>query len=161
MTNFEQAMARLLPIEGGYVNDPNDPGGETKYGICKRDHPDVDIANLTPEGAMAIYKAEFWDVIEGDLLPFSVADQLLDFAVNGGIQTSIRKGQDAVGVADDGHWGPVTRAAVKATNPAVFCLKFAALKIRYYTKLTKFSNYGAGWMNRVATDLEYASQDVA
>ncbi|SRR6266404_5370179 len=162
MTNFEQAMQRLLPIEGGYVNDPEDPGGETKYGISKHTYPDEDIKNLTIERASFLYKRDFWDVVHGDSLPFVIADQLLDFAVNASPQTSIRKGQEALGVVDDGHWGPVTQAAMNAANPGVFTAKFAARKIRYYTSLKpeKFAHDGAGWMNRIATDLDYAAGDM-
>ena len=56
MAHFERAIDKTLAWEGGYVNDPKDPGGETKYGISKRAHPDVDIKNLSREKACAIYK---------------------------------------------------------------------------------------------------------
>jgi len=153
-------MARLLPLEGGYVNDPQDAGGETKYGISKHAYPDVDIANLTIDQALAIYKRDFWDKIHGDELPLVIANQLLDFAVNAGLQTSIRKGQDALGVADDGHWGSVTQAAMASATPGPFTAKFAALKIRHYTRLTGFAHDGSGWMNRIAADLDYAAVDM-
>ena len=58
--NFDQAFDRLISNEGGYVNNPADPGGETNWGISKRSYPDVDIANLTREGAKAIYLRDFW-----------------------------------------------------------------------------------------------------
>ena len=71
MTTFDQAFAIVIGEEGGYVNDPNDPGGETKYGIAKNSHPNVDIANLTLDQAKAIYKTEYWDKVFGDTLPRS------------------------------------------------------------------------------------------
>jgi lysozyme family protein len=160
MSNFDIAIARLLDNEGGYVNDPADPGGETKWGICKRDHPDLDIAALTRDDAINFYRG-FWGAIHGNELVLEVASQLLGFAVNAGTGTAIRKGQEAAGVADDGHWGPVTQTAIIALKPAVFTMRFAALKTRYYTKLTTWPRFGAGWMNRVAQDLEYAAQDEA
>jgi lysozyme family protein len=160
VSKFDLAMQRLLKTEGGYVEDPLDPGGETRFGISKRAYPDVDIASLTPEGAVAIYRRDFWDPIHGDELPFPIADQLLDFAVNAGVQTSIRKGQEAAGVADDGHWGPVTQAAISSVPTGIFMLRFAALKIRYYTRLTTFPRFGAGWLNRIAQDLDYAAEDM-
>jgi lysozyme family protein len=161
VSTFEQAMARLLPLEGAYVNDPEDPGGETKYGISKHAYPDEDIQNMTPERAGEIYKRDFWDKIHGDELPFVIADQLLDFAVNAGIQTSIRTGQQVLGVAADGYWGPVTQATLARVTPGIFTAKFAAAKIRHYTKLTKFPHDGAGWMNRIAADLDYAAGDMS
>src|SRR5260221_3104130 len=135
MTNFEQAMARLFPFEGGYVDDPEDPGGETKYGICKRDHPDVNIKDLTVEEAQGIYFEKFWMPIHGNDIPFQIADQLMDFAVNAGINTSIREAQNAIGVADDGHWGPVTQEAMGKVSQGLFTARFAANKIRHYTSL--------------------------
>ena len=60
MMPFYQEIKHVLKREGGYVNDPDDPGGETKYGISKRAHPDVDIASLTPESAAEIYKDYYW-----------------------------------------------------------------------------------------------------
>lgn len=157
--DFTDAIDRVLANEGGYVNNPADPGGETNFGISKHSYPDVDIAGLTRDGAKAIYKRDFWDQVDGDNLPPAIAYQLLDFAVNGGIGTAIRKAQQAVGVADDGRWGPITRAAVAAMDPRRFALKFGALKITYYTKLSTFGAFGAGWMNRVAADLEFAAED--
>ena len=59
--SFDEIIDIVLEHEGGYVNDPDDPGGETNFGIAKRSHPDVDIANLTKAGAKEIYKAEYWD----------------------------------------------------------------------------------------------------
>jgi Glycosyl hydrolase 108/N-acetylmuramoyl-L-alanine amidase len=65
--NLQAALDFVLgdDIEGGYVNNPADPGGETKFGICKRYHPDVDIKNLSREGAMAIYAREYWALSTG------------------------------------------------------------------------------------------------
>jgi len=51
LTKFDEIIEVVLEHEGGYVNDPDDPGGETNFGIAKRSHPDVDIKNLTKEGA--------------------------------------------------------------------------------------------------------------
>jgi lysozyme family protein len=161
MSNFDTAIQRLLLNEGGYVWDENDPGGETNWGICKRDHPDLDIKNLTREQAKYIYRSRFWDVVHGDELPLLAAFQLLDFAVNAGTGTAIRKAQWAAGVADDGFWGPVTRAAILGLHGSTFVMRFTAAKIRYYTRLTTFGRFGPGWMARCATDLELAASDEA
>ena len=57
---FERAVTRLLGDEGGYVDNPADPGGETKFGITKREYPQVDIAALTRAEAIAIYYCDWW-----------------------------------------------------------------------------------------------------
>lgn len=82
--SFEKAIDFVLSIEGGYVNDPSDPGGETKYGISKRAYPNVDIANLTESAAKEIYKRDYWDAMECDNLVYSVDIVAFDTAVNMG-----------------------------------------------------------------------------
>jgi lysozyme family protein len=166
MINFDIAFERLINHEGNYVNNPADPGGETKFGISKRSYPNVDIKNLTREQAKEIYHKDFWYVI-GDTIDSAILFQVFDFAVNAGIQTAIRKLQDAVNVADDGHWGPASIKAAMNMDKNDILMRFSARKIRYYTKLTTFypqfnpekDGFGKGWMNRVADDLDLAAED--
>jgi len=68
-SKFEMAINFVLPQEGGYVNDPKDPGGETNFGISKRKYPNVDIKNLTDLGAVAIYRRDYWDRNSLDKFP--------------------------------------------------------------------------------------------
>src|SRR3990167_2821806 len=107
MADFTKMFDRLLGHEGGYTNDPNDPGGETNWGISKRSYPDLDIKALTRDEAKVIYKRDFWD----KLPTFSpaVKFQVFDFGINSGFSTAIRYLQRVVGVADDGQWGPVSQ----------------------------------------------------
>jgi lysozyme family protein len=157
---FHQMFVRLIDVEGGYVNDPNDPGGETKYGISKRSYPTLDIKNLTLDDAEAIYLRDFWTRIAADKLPSSVAFQVFDFAVNSGIETAVRKLQAAIDVADDGYWGPVSAAAADAMSEATLILRLTAQRLRFWTKLKNWSSAGKGWINREATNLDYASLDI-
>ena len=155
--NFDTAFDRLIGHEGGYSNDPQDPGGETNWGISKRSYPNVDIKALTRDGAKAIYEADFWT-------PLADADsaikfQVFDFAVNGGLSVAIRKLQAAIGVADDGHWGPQSMAALGKMEVNDVLLKFNAQRLRFYTALKNWPRFGAGWTNRVAGNLDYASED--
>lgn len=156
---FETFIDRVLSHEGGYVNDPRDPGGETKFGIAKRSYPSVDIKSLTREAAITIYRRDFWDRVHGDKLPRSFAFQALDAAVNHGIGNAVRWLQRAAGVADDGVIGPMTLAAVGRADPADLVLKFNAERLRFYAKLTTFDAFGRGWVNRVAANLDYAAGD--
>ena len=156
---FDVAFDRLLGHEGGYVNDPNDPGGETNWGISKRSYPNLIISALTREDARGIYLRDFWQKIHGDQLHDGVAFQAFDFAVNSGIDTSIRYLQRAVGVADDGHWGPVTRAAVATMSESDVIMRFNAERLDFMTRLSNWPHHGRGWARRIAKNLRYGSED--
>lgn len=69
---------------GGYTNDPDDPGGETKYGISKRAHPAEDIKNMTPERAMQIYDTDYWTACGCDSIVFPLNTVVFDSAVVSG-----------------------------------------------------------------------------
>ena len=81
--SFERALAFTLSWEGGYVNHPNDPGGETKYGISKRAYPDEDIKNLTLKRAGDLYRRDYWQDC-ADFLPEPLDMVVFDAAVNHG-----------------------------------------------------------------------------
>ncbi|MGI4850225.1 MAG: glycoside hydrolase family 108 protein [Janthinobacterium lividum] len=157
--NFDQAFDRLISNEGGYVNNPTDPGGETQWGISKRSYPEVDIKRLTREGARYIYLTDFWRRGSMDQYDGAIAFQVFDAAVNHGIETAVRMLQRAAGVADDGHIGPITVAAVKAKSVTDMLLLFLAYRIKFWTKLSTWPTFGAGWANRAAQDLIYAAED--
>lgn len=156
---FDTAFDRLIGHEGGYVNDPNDPGGETKWGISKRAYPHLDIKNLTREDARAIYRRDFWQRIRADKLADGVAFQLFDFAVNSGVETSIRYLQRALGVADDGHWGAVSQAAADASSESDLILLLNAERLDYMTRLKNWPDHGRGWARRIAGNLRYGAID--
>lgn len=156
---FEEAFERLMGHEGGYVNDPRDPGGETKWGISKRSYPSVDIKSLTRQGAAEIYRRDFWGALGA--APAAVKFQAFDFAVNSGISTAIRKLQAAIGVADDGYWGPVSAARLATMSETDVLMRYAAQRLRYVAALSTFATYGRGWVNRVAANLDYAAEDAA
>jgi lysozyme family protein len=156
---FESTFDRLLGHEGGYVNDPTDPGGETNWGISKRSYPDVDIKNLTRDGAKAIYRRDFWDRLRADTLFDGVAYQLFDFAVNSGIETAVRYLQRAVGVADDGHWGPASAAAAAAMTESDTILRLNAERLDFMTRLKNWPNHGKGWARRIAGNLRFGAVD--
>lgn len=158
--SFDTAIARVLGIEGGLVDNPNDPGGLTQWGISQRAYPHLDIRALTRDQAVEIYRTDFWIAVHADTLPPVLAYQALDFAVNSGVSTAIRKLQHAAGVADDGHWGPVSQAAVLECNRAVLTLLFLAERQEFMTGLKNWQDAGRGWARRIATDMRYAAQDL-
>ena len=159
MGMFDYFIERVLVHEGGYVNDPRDPGQETRWGISKRAYPHLDIKAMTLQEAKDIYRRDFWQRVRGDELPREFAFQALDAAVNHGIGNAVRWMQRAAGVADDGVIGPVTLAAVQRAQAADLVLRFNAERLRFYAKLTTFATFGRGWVNRVAGNLEHAAAD--
>lgn len=159
--SFDIAIARLLLNEGGYTAGlAGDPGGETNWGISKRSYPTVDIKGLTRAAAIEIYRTDFWLRVHADVLPSLLAFQALDFAVNCGIETAVRKLQAAANVADDGHWGPVTQAAIAACPPAWLAFRFFAEEIDYRRRLSNWAQFSVGWSARIAADLRFAADDL-
>jgi len=160
--NFDVAFDRLMGAEGGYVDDPNDPGGETNWGISKRAYPNVDIKNLTRDGAKVIYLHDVWQRLHLDAYTETengIAFQVFDFAVNSGIETAVRYLQRAIGVADDGWWGPVSQATMESTSESDVIMLFNAERLDFMTRLKNWPNAGRGWARRIAQNLRYGSED--
>lgn len=169
--SFDLAWSRLIDHEGGLSMDRDDPGNwtggavgrgqlkGTKYGISAASYPDEDIANLTLERAKYLTKRDFWDKASGDELDGAVAFQLFDASYNHGAGNAIRMLQRAVGASDDGQIGPASLAKIHAMTLNDQLLRFNAQRIRFFTKLSTFTKYGRGWMNRVAQNLDFAAED--
>lgn len=159
MDRFDVFIERLLSHEGGYVNDPKDPGGETQWGISKRSYPTLNIRKLTRAQAIEIYRRDFWERSRADDLPPAVGFQLLDAAVNSGIGQATRWLQQAVGVADDGVIGPVTLGALRIADPSDLVMRFNAARLDFMTRLGGWDRFGKGWARRIAQNLRYGAQD--
>lgn len=145
MALFDTVFNRVLGHEGGYVNNPKDPGGETKWGISKRSFPWVDIKNLTRDGALILYRKYFWDVLKADRFVDGVAYQLADFAVNSGIPPAIKALQRSVGVKDDGLWGPISATAAEKVSETDMIMLILAERIELMTSLKNWDDAGKGW----------------
>lgn len=160
---FDEAFERLIGHEGGYVNHPNDPGGETNWGITKRTARESgyvgNMRELTREQAREIYRVAYWDRARCDEFDGAIAFQVFDAAVNHGIGNSIRFLQRAANVADDGVIGPVTMQAVKAMTVTDVLARFNAARLTFYTNLSTWSTFGRGWARRIAGNLNYAADD--
>lgn len=151
-TAFQQAFTITVGAEGGYVNNPNDPGGETKYGISKRAYPNVDIKNLTLDQAEQLYKNDYWDKAGCELCPPGLGICVFDAAVNNGVGMAVRWLQAAVGVTADGVIGPQTQAAIAgiADLPMVIGLMHGA-RINFMVGLNTWPTFGLGWSRRLAS----------
>lgn len=161
--NFDIAFERLIGHEGGYVNHPEDPGGETNWGITLRTAREAgytgSMRDLTRDQAKEIYRTAYWGRAQAEQYDGAIAFQVFDAAVNHGIGQAIRFLQRAVGVADDGAVGPVTLAAVRAMSVTDVLARFNAERLDFYTKLSTWPTFGKGWARRVVGNLKYAAED--
>lgn len=152
---FEEAFTKLLGHEGGYVNNPKDPGGETIWGISKRSYPTLHIPSLTQYDAMAIYKRDFWDKCKCDELPEDIRFDVFDGAVNSGNSQSIKWLQRAIGAIDDGVIGPKTIALAQIQIRSLQS-RYNGQRLMFMTNLTTWPEFGAGWARRIAANLQTA-----
>jgi lysozyme family protein len=171
MPKFDEIFSRVIHHEGGFTRDPKDRGnwtsgvigkGEcrgTKYGISAMSYPMVDIEGLTLEKAREIYKRDWWDKLSLDKFHSALAFQIFDSAVNHGMRATVKLLQKVAGTAIDGVIGPLTIRALNRIPREDVCILFVAERIRFYTQIATFSEYGRGWMNRVAQNLTYIAED--
>lgn len=146
--NFLKVIPLLLLLEGGYVNDPRDPGGETKYGISKRAYPSLDIANLSQEQAANIYYTDYWIKGQCQAIPAPLCAYHFDACVNQGIAAANKILQQTVGVKEDGVVGPVTLQAC-ARLPSAQHYLYLVNRFAHYRGLAGWEVYGTGWTNRL------------
>jgi lysozyme family protein len=158
--NFEQAFDILMTHEGGFSYRPfsDDPGGATKYGVTEK----VARANgyvgkmedFTLDFAKQIYRKDYWDACQCDVMPDSIRYPLFDAAVNSGVAQSIKWLQSAVGVKSDGIMGSVTKQSVNMAAPQVLRQKMLGIRLRFMTGLSNWSANAKGWSRRIAAILE-------
>jgi lysozyme family protein len=175
MTNdvrFERCLTEVLRHEGGYVDHPSDPGGATNMGITRKTLarwrkvtpwtalPKTAVETLARDEAALIYRANYWNRAHAGSMPAGVDLALFDFAVNSGPDRAIRMLQVALGVAADGEVGPVTLAAVAATDGRRLINALCDRRLSFLQRLTSFSVFGRGWTRRVAEIRAAALADV-
>ena len=125
-------------------------GGLTKYGIDTKDHPGVDIANLTRDQAIEIYRQKYWIATKADQLPPSIAYTYADCCVNQGPGEAVILLQQSLGVKADGVLGPMTMAAAKSQiSELAFLKEFNARRMLRYAK-SDITDYGLGWFRRMS-----------
>lgn len=156
--NFPAALAAVLEHEGGFVNNPRDPGGATNRGVTQEVYDDWRVSQaLAKRGVRAIndyetaaiYKRQYWNACRCDDLPSGVDYCVFDFAVNSGVNRASRYLQKAVSVADDGHIGPQTLAAVATLSPTELIEAICAARLDFLKHLSTFDTFGRGWERRV------------
>lgn len=147
---FPVALAFVLLKEGGatVTEDPDDPGGLTKYGISQRAYPKLDIRNLTQAQASNIYRADYWLAAGCDRVPGAIGMMLFDIAVNQGQVTAAKLLQEAAGTPPDGKIGPRTVAAVARKHPRDMLGEYTVRRLMRYAATKNFEKYGLGWNRR-------------
>lgn len=167
MASFDIFLPMLLQFEGGYVDDPEDPGGETNKGItmstfqeCSHEILGIDptsdnLKGMTDAQAGIIYKERYWDKMEGDSIGFQdLANIVCDFFVNSGTNATklLQHVLNTMGanVVEDGVIGQASLQALSALVPVDVYRRYKQGRIQYYENLgQKFPKYLNGWLNRV------------
>ena len=155
--NYQKCLEMILHHEGGYVNHPKDPGGETNFGVTKRVYEEwggtKDMKDLTVEDVAPIYEKNYWGRVKGDDLPSGLDLCVFDFGVNAGTGRAAKYLQTMIGTVADGGIGPNTLKAVDAyveeNGLQTTIENYQANRQGYYEKLKTFETFGRGWTRRV------------
>lgn len=155
--NYNKCLELILHHEGGYVNHPKDPGGETNLGVTKRVYEEwggtKEMVDLTVEDVAPIYEKNYWGRVKGDDLPSGLDLCVFDFAVNAGPGRAAKYLQSMIGTTVDGGIGPNTLRAVgnyiESEGTAAAIQNYQAKRQEYYESLSTFETFGRGWTRRV------------
>ena len=166
MSKFKEALEIILHHEGGYVNHPKDPGGETNLGVTKRVYEDFggekEMKDLTKEDVEPIYKKNYWDRVKGDDLPEGLDLCIFDFAVNAGPGRAAKFIQRLVKTTVDGGIGPNTLKCindhVEHYGVSTAIDQYQSERQNYYESLSNFETFGRGWTRRVDEVTEEAKK---
>lgn len=159
--NWKKSLELVLQHEGGYVNHPADPGGATNKGITQRVYDGYrrgkgqeprSVRQITNTEVTAIYKNQYWDVIQGDRLPAGVDYAVFDYAVNSGSSRAVKDLQRVVGSPVDGGMGNITIGDVEAAcavDEEKVLADLCERRMRFLKSLKTFGTFGKGWTRRV------------
>lgn len=156
--NFNKSLKLVLKHEGGYVDNPKDPGGATNRGITiavlaawrGKAVSKTDVRNLTLDEAGKIYKKQYWDAVKGDDLPEGLDYAMFDYAVNSGPTKAVRDLQKALGVKVDGHIGEITIQTINDyPNIKTLISKLCDNRLAWMKTLKTWKTFGKGWTSRV------------
>ena len=154
--NYHDSLIALLHHEGGYVNHPKDPGGETNLGVTKRVYEEYlgrevtsdEMKNLQPSDVKPLYKKLYWDRCKCDDLPSGLDWAVFDWAVNSGTGRAAKAVQKICGASQDGAIGPKTLALVKGQDTEYMIEEFGKIRQEFYESLKTFDTFGKGWTRR-------------
>lgn len=154
---FKECLDLVLKSEGGYVNNPADPGGMTNLGVTKRvweeytghEADEKEMRSLTPEKVAPLYEQKYWRPCYGEVLPRGLDFVVFSMGVNAGPGRAIKLLQSSIGCVPDGVIGPKTRGLICDSNTATLISQFSEARREYYRSLKTFPVFGKGWLARV------------
>lgn len=160
--NFDQLTQYLLIHEGGYVNHPKDPGGATNKGVTQRVYTayrkrmgreDRSVRHIEMSEVMDIYRTQYWDAVDGDLLPVGLDYAVYDFAVNSGPDRAVKFLQRILRVREDGIIGNLTLEAIRGVNNIEGLIEeYCVSRWEWMQTLKTWDTFGRGWTRRVMGD---------
>jgi lysozyme family protein len=152
MADFKTSVAKTLVHEGGYVNNPDDKGGPTNFGITQADMPGVDMRAITPEQAMEYYREHYWKDLYSQIDSQDVADKLFDMGVLTGVGEAVKLLQRSLSITADGVFGHGTLTAVNQVGDSLLDDYRATLRAHYEAIVAAHpvdAEFIDGWENRV------------
>jgi len=158
--DFDTAFDMLIGFEGAYSRHPDDPGGETMFGVTRRvamqEGYAGDMHVMPREFAKQVYQRRYWDAVKAESLPEALRFTVFDAAVNSGVSQAVKWLQRAVDVADDGVLGPMTLQAAQRANGLRTAVQMNALRLDFMTSLPTWGAFSRGWCRRIAANLQEA-----
>ncbi|CDX21490.1 conserved hypothetical protein [Mesorhizobium plurifarium] len=157
--NFARALSLVFKSEGGWSDNPADPGGATMKGVTltnfrryvKADATKAELRKITDEQVATVYRRFYWDAVACAELPDGIDYAVFDFAVNSGPGRAAKYLQGVLGVGQDGRIGPATLAAARVKPAGVVIDALCDARLAFLEKLPTWPSFGRGWSARVAS----------
>jgi len=153
MANFEIAVTLTIQHEGGYTNNPADPGKATNMGITQEDLPNQNIQELTQAQAIAYYSEHYWKSLYSEIEDQHVANKLFDLGVLFGVGTAVQMMQGVLKLTVDGVFGPATLAAVNESEPLSLLTAYKTVMVQHAIDIggahPQERQFVVGWIRRV------------
>ncbi|TGQ41350.1 glycosyl hydrolase 108 family protein [Mesorhizobium sp. M00.F.Ca.ET.216.01.1.1] len=157
--NFARALALVLKSEGGWSDNPADPGGATMRGVTlanfrryvKAGATKADLKKISDAELATIYRRFYWNAVAGAELPDGIDYAVFDFAVNSGPGRAAKYLQAVVGAAQDGRIGPATLKAISARPPGTVIDELCDARLAFLKRLPSWPAFGRGWFDRVSS----------
>jgi len=156
--NFDLAFDALLGHEGGFTDNPSDPGGATRWGVTERvaraNGYTGSIRDLPVDVAKRIARSEYWDAVKAEDLPATLRYAVFDAAYNSGPTQATYWLQRALGVKSDGVIGAQTILAAQQCTPDRVLARMLGMRLQFMTNLPTWGTFGKGWARRIAALLQ-------